>query len=106
MSRKQLKTADGEGFLRAYWDLVGDMHKEYGVDCKFRVMSSSRRGVLVFTLAAQSLQADARAPVVASYTAEFPNASVGSLEAFLYRCAFKLDYMLEQKLRYPSGKAR
>lgn len=47
MARKPLKTSDGEGFLRAAWDLLADMRAEYGVESGFTVRPSKRRGVFV-----------------------------------------------------------
>lgn len=105
MARKVLKSADGEGFLRATWDLMGDMRAVYGVDCGFFVRPSKRRGVFLFALRAYEPDSPAEAPPKAAYTCEYPTAQVASLEAFLYRATLKLDFQLEMQKRYPEGKA-
>jgi len=41
----------------------------------------------------------------AVYLGEYPSSQVATLEAFLYRCALKLEHILEMQKRYPEGKA-
>jgi len=105
MARKPLKTADGEGFLRATWDLMADMRAEYQVVCSFSVRPSKRRGVLLFVLKAYADEDVPQTAPRAAYTCEYPTSQVSSLEAFLYRATLKLDYQLEMQRRYPEGKA-
>lgn len=105
MARKPLKTSDGEGFLRAAWDLLADMRAEYGVESGFTVRPSKRRGVFVYALRAYTPSDGGESVQRAAYTCEYPTSQVGSLEAFLYRAVLKLDYQLEQQRRFPEGKA-
>jgi hypothetical protein len=105
MARKALKTSDGEGFLRATWDLEADMRAVYGVESGYTVRPSKRRGVFIFALRAYTPSEGGESVQRAAYTCEYPTAQVASLEACLYRAMLKLDFQLEMQLRYPEGKA-
>lgn len=105
MARKQLKTADGEGFLRALWDSFADMEVEYGVTCSLTVTPTTRKGVFRWRMAAQTMAGTPLASESAVYTGEYPSVVASSLEAFLYRSSLKLEHILEQQRKWPMGKA-
>jgi len=105
MARKVLRSADGEGFLRAAWDAMADMLVDYGVVCSWSVKPSTRRGIFVFRLHAYVEGTAPESLAQAAYVCEYPTAQVASLEACLYRATIKLDFQLEQPRRFPSGKA-
>jgi len=105
MSRKVIKTADGEGFLRAMWDSLADVQEVYEVDILFTVERTKRRGVFKYRLAALGREDVPESVLRAVYIGEYPSSQVATLEAFLYRCALKLEHILEMQKRYPEGKA-
>ena len=105
MARHVLKTADGEGFLRAYWDTCADIEKEFGVLVLLGVECTKRRGVLKFRLSAWPPGDVPAVRPIAAYVTEYPTAQVASLEACLYRLALKLDHIITQQRQFPSGKA-
>lgn len=105
MARKTLHSSDGEGFLRAYWDLIADVEAQYGVVCTLACTRTNRRGVMRFRLVALDAADVPEMRERAVYISDYPTAQVASLEAVLYRCAIKLDHILEMQARYPMGKA-
>lgn len=104
MARYKLKTADGEGFLRAFWDEWRDIELAYGLHLKLKVLPSERRGILVHWLEAWKDRPETTAFPKGSVRLEYPSSQVQSYEAFLYALGVKLSRLLEMQVRYPEGK--
>jgi len=104
MARHTLKTSDGEGFLRAAWDMWADLEMEGELRVELVVKPTGRKGVFWFRLAGWSNDGMPTGYPKASVSAEYPTAQVQSLEAFLYALTVKLDRVIELQARYPEGK--
>jgi len=104
MGRHTLKTGDGEGFLRAAWDMWRDIELDGEFRVEMVVKPTGRKGVFWFRLAAWLNDGPPTAYAKASVTAEYPTAQVQGLEAFLYALTVKLDRVIELQARYPEGK--
>lgn len=105
MARKALKTSDGEGFLRAFTDEWADLESTYGVYLQMRVSPTPRKGVLELRVSAWGEQERRGHQPRAAYTASYPTAQVGTLEACLYQSLVRLEHILAQQLKWPMGKA-
>jgi len=104
MARHTLRTGDGEGFLRAAWDMWSDIELNETVKLSLAVMPTSRKGVFRFRLSAWREEDTPTAFPQAAVALEYPTAQVQSLEAFLYALTVKLDRVIELQQRYPEGK--
>ena len=105
MSRRPLKTGDGEGFLRAFTDEWGDIEGNHKVEVFCRIARTKRRGVLQVTLVAMAQPEQPLDEQRAKYTVEYPTAAVATFEAALYRAILKLDHILTQQAKWPEGRA-
>jgi len=104
MAKTRLLSSDGAGFLRAYADQLKDTELAYGVLITARFEPTSRRGVLAWVWSAWC-EGDRRGGhPVAQYSAEYPTAQVSTLEAFLYQSVNRLEGILRDGKRFPSGK--
>jgi len=104
MSRRQLKTDDEEGFLRAFRDEVMDLAKEYDVRLEFtlRVLVLNRK--LCIHGEAYYLDPFGAEQLFAMAEQEYPSHSVARLHAALYRAAIKLGGAIRQEIRFRASE--
>jgi len=100
-----LKSGDKTGFIRAFTDEWLDLSAEYGVDLMMEIDPALQKGVVNVQLTATKPATIEQERMVCRYTASYPNASVESFEACLYRCMVRLERMIRDRLVHPMGKA-
>jgi hypothetical protein len=105
MTRKPLKSADGEGFLRAFTDEWADIRADHDVELVMTISPTYRKGVLKLTIKAWAGGLVDIGFPKAQYSVEYPTAAVASFEAALYQAMVRLQRVIEQQERYPMGKA-
>lgn len=105
MSRKQLKSADSEGFLRAFTDEWAELALDHKVELAFSMAPTSRKGVLALTVRAVGAGEAPEARLRAKYTCEYPTAAVGTFEACLYQCMVRTGRILREQEKWPMGRA-
>jgi hypothetical protein len=104
MSKNKFSSGDGEGFLRATTDAWKDLELETGLHLSLRLSPTGRKGVMRVEL--QALEEDDMGitGVFASYATEYPSAAVSSLEATLYQSVIRLERVVLDANRWPSGR--
>jgi len=100
-----LKSGDKTGFIRAFTDEWQDLIKEYGIDLVLEIDPALQKGVVNLELTATAPATIEQERMVCRYTSSYPNASVESFEACLYRCMVRLERLLRDRVAHPSGKA-
>jgi len=101
MAHRTLRSADGEGFLRAMCDSWKDLEHDQNVVLKLAVVPTKRKGVLQFSLGAWRPTGGSRDFPLARAVADYPNSQVQTLEAFLYTLGIKLERIIELQHRFP-----
>jgi len=105
MSRKPLKAADSEGFLRAFTDEWAELELEHKVCLGFWLKPTSRKGVLALTVTAVEDVDTPDTRLRAKYTCEYPTAAVGTFEACLYQCMVRVGRIMREQVKWPMGRA-
>lgn len=95
MGKTPLRAGDTEGFLRAFWDAWRDTQIEYDIRIELAMLPTNRKGVFEIQLAAWYHEPAGDARLVASYSYDFPNAMVQTLEASLYAAVVRLERLVE-----------
>lgn len=103
MSRRQLKTDDEEGFLRAYKDEILDTQENYQVRIVMNVEVRYGRPGVTFVGSAYSLAEDATGLAVAEVEQQYPTHSASRLHAGLYRAAIALSVALSRRHEEQTG---
>jgi hypothetical protein len=83
-------------FLRASWDMLGDISVNHSVTVGYSLSPTVRRGVFKFRLRAFRITPNQGLRQLAEYEIEFPNSMTANLGACLFRCANQLDHILAQ----------
>lgn len=83
-------------FLRATWDLLGDISVNHSVTIGYSLTPTVRRGVFRFRLRAFRVTPNQGLRQLAQYELEFPNSFNADLGGCLFRCANQLDHLLMQ----------
>lgn len=104
MGRHALKAADGEGFLRAFWDAWVDLEKDHEVRLRLWIEPTTRKGVFTNRLVAWLKVGGSQDFPQASVRVEYPSSQVQSYEAFLYTLVVKLERVIEMQAKYPEGR--
>jgi len=99
MSRRQLKTDDEEGFLRAFRDEVLDLAEVYQVTVEFTLRVQVLTRKLVIHGEAFKRDSEGQEQVYAAAEQEYPSHSVVRLHAALYRAAVKLGGAIRERER-------
>jgi len=99
MSRRQLKTDDEEGFIRAFRDEVRDLASTYNVVMEFTLRVQVLRPGLVIHAEAFRMDGNGADQVYAVADQEYPSHSVARLHAALYRAAIKLGGAIRDRER-------
>jgi len=105
MTRHTLRTADGEGFIRAFTDEWKDIEQMYEVKLHLSIEPTGRKGILLHRLTAWLCVGGSRDFPQASVRVEYPSSQVQSYEAFLYSLGVKLERVLEMQKAYPEGRS-
>lgn len=105
MARKQTSTSE-EDFLRAAWDLLGDVCLTHSVHIAYDFTPDVQRGVFRVRLRAVRTVPNGRPEKVAEYAMPFPNSTVQGMGAALFRCANQLDHILEAHERQRKAAER
>jgi hypothetical protein len=103
-AKPSLASGDKTGFIRAFTDEWFDLTEVYGVDLMMELDPGLRKGTVNLQLTATKPAGIAQEQMQVRYTAEYPNASVESFEACLFRCMVRLEKMLRDRVAHPSGK--
>lgn len=99
MSRRQLKTDDEEGFLRAFRDEVFDLVADYHVRVEFHLaLPVAGPGVLIRGFA-HKRDASGNEQLYATCEQPYPTHSAARLHAALYRAAIKLGGAIREAQR-------
>lgn len=104
MSRRQLKTDDEEGFLRAFRDEVLDLVADYGVRVEFTLRLPVYGVGLVIHGEAHKTDLAGDEQVYAAADQPYPTHSVARLHAALYRAAVKLGGAIRERGRLNGGE--
>lgn len=99
MSRRQLKTDDEEGFLRAFRDEVLDLAAEYGVRLEFHLALPVTGSGVVIRGWAWELDWLGSERLVGTVDQPYPTHSALRLHAALYRAAIKLGGSIREHRR-------
>lgn len=83
-----------EDFLRAAWDLLGDVCLNHSVHIAYAFTPDVQRGVFRLRLRAVRTIPNSLPKKIAEYEMPFPNTTVQSMGAALFRCANQLDHLL------------
>jgi hypothetical protein len=105
MSKRVLRAADGEGFIRALYDDWRDVETEYQVKAICHLTCTSRRGVIQLYMAVYPMGTGVTGTPLASYTTEYPTVAVQSFEAALYQAMVRLERLVDTQAKWPMGKA-
>lgn len=106
MTSKARKMSEEEGFLRAAWDVLGDVCLTWGVQVGYNVLPTTRRGVFLLRLRAFRPVPNSRPRQVASWAQEFPCAQTQTLGGAFFRAANQLDRLMGDQDRLSlSGEA-
>ena len=103
MSPRKVMSTE-EYYLRAAWDMLGDVCLTHAVYVAYGFLPSDQRGVFTLKLRAVRPKPNGSSERVVQYEMPFPSSSVGSLAAALFRCANQLDKLLTDAERFPAGK--
>lgn len=87
MARRQLKTDDEEGFLRATYDDIRETEAMFNVKVKLEVKLTTKRGQMRLEATAWKGVGTPDERCVATFVCEYPTASASRLHAGLYRAA-------------------
>jgi len=104
MSRNKLNSGDGEGFLRALTDAWFDLEKDEDIHLQLMMAPTHRKGVVSIVLKAYEEGVEGNTEVVATYQTDYPSAAVSSLEATLYQSLIRLERIVVDARRWPSGR--
>jgi len=104
MGRNKLNSGDGEGFLRAFWDAWRDLELEEKVVVSADVHLTPRKGVLSIVLMAYEEVEEGTERVAGRYLVEYPSSAVSTLEATLYQALVRLERIVVDGHRWPSGR--
>jgi hypothetical protein len=99
MGQKKVNTHEEEDFLRAAWDMLGDVSVNHQVHVGYSFSPTVQRGVFKLRVSAYRATPQEKMCKLASYEMEFPNSTVGTLGACLFRCVNQLDHLLTDKLK-------
>lgn len=105
MSRRQLRSDDEEGFLRAFRDEILDMSLYYSVRVVFSLRLPVDRSGLVIHGEAYKEDANGYEQVFAVADQPYPTHSASRLHAALYRAAIKLGAAIRDKIRSEPGES-
>lgn len=105
MGRHAIKSADGEGFLRAFWDAWKDLEADHDIRLALLVEPTTRKGIFTHRLQGWLKVGGSKDFPQASVRVEYPSSQVQTYEAFLYTLVVKLERVFENQARYPEGKA-
>jgi len=94
MSRRQLKTDDEEGFLRAFKDEILDAQADYQVRIDVRVEVRPERPGVTFHGEVYSVAPDATGELLMRVEQQYPTHSASRLHAALYRLAISVSVAL------------
>lgn len=104
MAKDRTKSGDGEGFLRAFTDAWLDLGVQEDCTIQLKISPSGRKGVIRIELQAYEEGRAGTTDVIATYRLEYPTAAISSLEATLYASVVKLERLVTDAHRYPSGR--
>lgn len=104
MAKDRTKSADGEGFLRAFTDAWLDLGVQEDCTIVLYIAPSGRKGVIKVTLKAYEEGKKGDTEVICTYSFEYPTAAISSLEASLYAGVVKLDRLVADAHQYPGGR--
>lgn len=99
MPRRQLKTDDEEGFLRAFRDEVLDLAIEYDVHIKMWLDHPRQQPGMVIRADAYRHFGTSDERLYARAYQEYPSHSANRLHAALYRAAIKLGGAIRESIR-------
>lgn len=97
MSRRQLKTDDEEGFIRAFRDEVMDLVSDYKVRIEFHLAIPVTRGGVEIRGIAYRNNANDDEQWYAQANQPYPSHSCLRLHAALYRAAVKLGGAIRER---------
>lgn len=103
MARRQLKTDDEEGFLRAYKDEILDAQENYQVLIVMSIEVRAGRPGITLVGAAYSQAENATGLAIATVEQQYPTASASRLHAGLYRAAIGLSVALSRDYERKTG---
>lgn len=89
-----------EDFVRAAWDMAGDVCLSGNVMVGITVIPAPRRGVWEFHFKALRAVPNKKPVVAHKFVSSFPNASTEDLGAFLFRGINQLDRMVAEELGF------
>jgi hypothetical protein len=91
MSRRQLRTDDEAGFIRAFWDETMDLVQEEGVRVEWLLQLPVRTRSLELYGVAYKKDANGDEQFYAAFRQPYPTPSAARLHAALYRAAVRLS---------------
>jgi len=95
----RMEHTTGEQFVRPLTDTITDLELEYQVVITTSIMVGGRRGELEVKMSAQEARLSPLARPFAVVAQDWPNSTIQSLPALLYRLAFSLGRMIEEHRR-------
>lgn len=98
MATSKRKDKGDADYLRATWDLLGDVCLAGSVQVGMRVDPTPRRGIFTVTATAYQTVPNSKPRVVARYVMEYPTSQVLELSAALFRAANQLDRLVAEDL--------
>jgi hypothetical protein len=104
MSRRQLKSDDVDGFLRAAWDELEDTSRHYGVTVVLDVRRSLRSRSFSFHAAATRVDEEGNLRPAGDARMDWPSEKYNSLHALLYRLAMALNHQVQIDYHERTGK--
>lgn len=103
MTRRQLKTDDEEGFLRAFKDEILDAQADYQVDIRVGVVVRPERPGVTFVASVFSVAPDATGEPLMLVEQPYPTHSASRLHAGLYRLAISISVALSRDYERKTG---
>lgn len=103
MSRRQLKTDDEEGFLRAFKDEVLDTEADYQVRIYIQVTVRPERPGVTFVWSVFSTAPDATGEALLNGEQVYPTHSASRLHACLYRVAISISVAISRDYERKTG---
>lgn len=96
MARRQLKSDDVEGFVRAFWDEVRDIELRYECHVSLDIRLSEHRGEVKFVGTVTEEVENAAERLIAVTDRVFPSHRYTSLHALLYNLASALNVAVQR----------
>jgi hypothetical protein len=104
MSRRQLKSEDVDGFLRAAWDELEDTSKCYSVNVLLDIRRNLHSRSFSFHAMAIRNDEEGNARIAGEARMDWPSEKYHSLHALLYRLSLALNHQVQIEYHERTGK--